>query len=66
MLLIVTGVFWRFLKVAVLGPLLAPSATLPKDKLAGVNLVCANPGKQRTSSDAAVRSARKLERQLPM
>jgi hypothetical protein len=39
MLLIVRGVFWVFLKVAVLGLLVVPAATLPNDKLTGVNLL---------------------------
>lgn len=59
MLLIVTGVFWRFLKVAVLAALVSPTARLPNDKPAGVNLVCAKAGEVRTNKDTRPKTARR-------
>jgi hypothetical protein len=58
MLPIVRDVFWVFLKVAVLGLLVAPTATRPNDKLAGVNLLCATAGEPRTNKDTRAKTAR--------
>jgi hypothetical protein len=59
MLSIVRDVFWVFLKVAVLGLLLAPTATLPNDRLTGVNLLCATAGEPRTNKDTRAKTARR-------
>jgi hypothetical protein len=66
MLPIVRNVFWVFLKVAVLGWLVAPTATLPNDKLAGVNLLCAMAGEPRKNKDTRAKTARRksLDRQV--
>ena len=51
--LIVTGVFWTFLNVAVLGLLAWPTAKLPNDSSAGDNLVCAKAGAMLSKKDAS-------------
>ena len=57
MVLIVTAVFCAFLKIAVLGLLVAPTARLPNERLAGVSLVCAKaeePAAARNERDTTV------------
>src|ERR1022692_3079714 len=57
MLLIVSGTFWVFLKVAVFGLLVAPTARLPNGKLAGIKLLCAKPGVVRTNKNTRAKTA---------
>jgi len=53
MLLMVIATDCVFLNVAVVGALAMPTAWLPKDKLEGVSLVCANAGELSRTTEAA-------------
>ena len=53
MLLMVIATDCVFLNVAVAGVLAMPTAWLPKDKLEGVSLVCANAGELSRTTEAA-------------